>query len=179
MESGASFFPIGKIVAVKGIQGQLIAQHTLGKDPVLTDWKIVFIEPRRNSYIPYFIQQVYLIDDNQLLFKLEEIDTREQALRLIHKPLYLPEAEFRSRAPHSLLRLLGYHIINANASAFQSLGQVEEIIQASGQLIVKTHFQNRELLIPLNEHTWIATDHAQQTVQVKPPEGLIDVYLQK
>ncbi|SFV33069.1 ribosome maturation factor RimM [Thermoflavifilum thermophilum] len=172
-----NYYPVGKIVGVRGIRGEMVVQHTMGEDPVLDQWEVVFIELRKHSFIPYFIQSAQLPNTHELWLQLQEIQTREQALPLIHKQLYLPEEEFRARAPHSPFQLLGYEIHIQDKSSPGCLGLVEEIIEAPTQLILKTFYQQKEILIPLNEQTWVATDSRKRQLHLRLPEGLLDVYL--
>ncbi|MBX5438608.1 MAG: 16S rRNA processing protein RimM [Thermoflavifilum sp.] len=174
---GENYYPVGKIVGVRGIKGEMVVQHTMGKNPVLEQWEVVFIEERPQSFIPYFILSIEPSRVDEFWLQVDEIHSREQALPLVHKQLYLPEKEFRKRAPHSPLQLLGYEIRPQAPDHPQVLGVVEEIVQAPTQLILKTHYQQKEILIPLNEQTWLGTDARLRHVYVQLPEGLLDVYL--
>ncbi|QOR76419.1 MAG: 16S rRNA processing protein RimM [Thermoflavifilum sp.] len=172
-----NYYPVGKIVGVRGIKGEMVIQHTMGEDPMLDGWEVVFIEEHKQSFIPHFILSAQLVQPDELWLQLDDIHTREQALLLVHKQVYLPEEEFRTRAPHSPLQLLGYEIRIDDPSQPERLGLVEEIIETPTQLIVKTHYQQKEILIPLHAQTWVATDARKKHLYLRLPDGLLDVYL--
>jgi hypothetical protein len=45
-----------KLVAVHGLKGELISKHELGKKSSLKDVKAIFIEDKKDSFFPWFIE---------------------------------------------------------------------------------------------------------------------------
>jgi len=68
---------IGKLVAVFGLQGELVLQHRLGKKTGLKGLKALFIEEKKGEMLPWFIQGVRPKGAEDLYVKLEGIDTKE------------------------------------------------------------------------------------------------------
>jgi 16S rRNA processing protein RimM len=126
------YFKIGKLVAVHGLKGELLLKHTLGKKTGLKGLKAIFIEERKDSFIPWFIEAVKIKSEEEIYLKLEALDTREAAHKLLQKEAWLPEADFQQfvakSAPGSLL---GYTIIDNN----EPLGPILEIIEQPHQLL--------------------------------------------
>lgn len=171
----ANYFNIGKLSAVYSTEGEMILKHSLGKKTSLKDITAVFIEDRKNSFLPYFIQKARAKDAEHLYIKLEGIDTREAARTLLQKGIYLEEADFKGLASASApLSLLGFHVTDKQ---YGPLGEISEIIEMPLQILAKVMFREKEMLLPLNEQTLLKIDKKQQTVHLDLPEGLLDIYL--
>lgn len=171
----ANYFNIGKLSAVYGTEGEMILKHSLGKKTSLKDITAVFIEDRKNSFLPYFIQKARAKDTEQLYIKLEGIDTREAARALLQKGIYLEEADFKGLASASApLSLLGFQVTDKEHGP---LGEISEIIEMPQQVLAKVMFREKEMLLPLNEQTLLKIDKKQQIVHLDLPEGLLDIYL--
>ena len=46
---------IGRLVAVFGVQGELVLQHRLGKKTSLKGLKTLFVEEKKDELLPWFI----------------------------------------------------------------------------------------------------------------------------
>lgn len=170
-----SYIKLGKIVAAHGLKGELVLQHELGKKTDLKKLPALFIEIKKDSLVPYFIGKAKGTTEKESLLLLEEIDTREKAQGLVGKICWLPEEQFKqyahSQAPASLL---GYQITEEDK---EPMGLVLEVIEQPQQLLCRLQIEGKEVLIPLNEDTLVAIDHATRTITVRLPEGLLAIYL--
>jgi len=168
------YFKIGKIVVAFGVSGQLILQHELGKKTSLKNLKALFIEDKKNSFLPWFINSTKIKSDTEIYLSLEGITNREAALKLTQKVVWLTETDFKKFAAKSApASLLGFTIIdNENC-----LGQILEVIEQPHQLLCRLEIQSREVLIPLNEKFLQKIDHLRKQVHVILPDGLLDIYL--
>ena len=169
------YFKLGKFVAVHGLKGELLLKHELRKKTSLKGLKTIFIEQSRNSFLPWFIASTKTKNDEEVYVKLDGVDTREAAAGLTRKEVWLTEDDFKKHAAKSSpANLLGYAIVNEE----KSLGEIIEVIEQPHQMLCKLEINKKEVFIPLNEDTLIKIDHAQKEVQVKLPEGLLDIYLE-
>lgn len=168
------YFKIGKLVAAFGVSGQLILQHELGKKTSLKDLQAIFIEEKKQSFIPWFIQSTKIKSDKEIYLSLEGVTNREAALKLAQKEVWLTETDFKKFAAKSApASLLGYAIIDNEIS----LGPILEVIEQPHQLLCRLEIQTKEVLIPLNENFLQKIDHRKKQVIVTLPEGLLDIYL--
>jgi 16S rRNA processing protein RimM len=168
------YFKIGKLVAVHGLKGELLLKHDLGKKTSLKGLQAVFIEDKKDSFIPWFIESTKIKNEEELYIKLESIDTREAAIKLSQKQLWVPEADFKKFASKSApASLLGYTIINQG----KPLGKILELIEQPHQLLCRLEMEGKEVLIPLHEQTLEKVNHAKKEVMVDLPEGLLEIYL--
>ncbi len=170
----AEYFKIGKLVAAFGVNGQLILQHELGKKTSLKGLQAIFVEEKKKSFLPWFIESAKIKSDNEIYLSLEGITTREAALKLMQKEVWLPEADFKKFAAKSApANLLGYTIIDNE----NPLGPILEVIEQPHQLLCRLEIQSKEVLIPLNDAFLQKIDHRHKQVIVTLPEGLLDIYL--
>ena len=168
------YFKIGKLAAVHGLKGELLLKHELGKQTSLKGLQAIFTEEKKNSFLPWFIQSSKSKNAEEIILKLESIDAREAAIKLVQKEVWLPESDFKKfAAKSSPVNLLGYTIINDNAP----LGEILEIIEQPHQLLCRLEINSKEVLVPLHDEFLDKIDHRKKQVIVTLPEGLIDIYL--
>lgn len=168
------YFKIGKLVAAAGLKGELLLKHTLGKRSSLRGLQAIFIEDRKDSFLPWFVSSARIKSQEETYISLEGIATREDAARLVQKEVWLPEPDFKKMAARSApVSLLGYTIINES----EKLGEIQEVIEQPHQVLCRLDIKNKEVLIPVNESTLQKIDHKKKQVIVSLPEGLLDIYL--
>jgi len=168
------YFKIGKIVSIVGLKGEVLLKHTLGKKTSLKDLPAIFIEEKENSFLPWFIESSKIKNESEIYLKIETINSRESAMVLSQKEIWLPESDFKKFTARSApANLLGYTIINEG----EELGKILEVIEQPHQLICRIEIKEKEALIPLNENTLQKTDHKKREVNVKLPDGLLEIYL--
>jgi 16S rRNA processing protein RimM len=168
------YFRIGKFVSTFGLKGELVLKHNLGKRTSLKGLKAVFIEERKESFIPWFIESTKIKNEEEVYLKLEGVNIREQAIKLTQKEVWLPEEEFKKfSAKSSPINLLGYNIIEGE----KNLGKILEVIEQPHQILCRIEFNKKEALIPLHEETILKIDRKNQQVIVSLPPGLLEIYL--
>jgi 16S rRNA processing protein RimM len=168
------YFKIGKLVAAFGLTGELILKHNLGKKTSLKDLKAIFIEEKKESFIPWFIERTRIKNEEEIYIKLESVSSREAAIRLTQKEVWLPEADFKKfAASSSPINLLGYEIVEEG----NILGKILEVIEQPHQLLCRIEVKGKEALIPLHEETIVKIDKKKQQVIVELPPGLLEIYL--
>jgi 16S rRNA processing protein RimM len=109
------YFKIGKLAASTGLKGELVLQHNLGKKTTLKGLQAVFLEDKKDSFIPYFLQSARIRNDHETVIKLEGVDFEEAARKLTPKEVWLAEEDFKKfAAKSSPSAFLGFNIINNN-----------------------------------------------------------------
>lgn len=167
------YFKIGKIVSAFGLTGEVVLTHSLGKKTTLKGLKTLFLEDKKDSFLPYFIESARAKSDTELYVKLEEVNTRELALRILQKEVWLPEADFKKFAAKSApISLLGYKMINEG----QLIGEIFEVIEQPHQVLCKIMLGDNEALIPVHEETLVNIDNKKKELFVTLPPGLLELY---
>ena len=169
------YFKIGKLVAAHGINGELLLKHELGKKTSLKGLKTIFIEDRKHSFLPWFVQATRVKNKEEVFIKLDDVTTREAAIKLAQKEVWITETDLKKfAAKSSPINLLGYTIIDEE----KTLGQIIEVIEQAHQMLCKIELNKKEVLIPLNGDTLKKIDHKNKEVKVNLPDGLLEIYLE-
>jgi len=168
-----NYFKIGKLVATYALKGEIILQHSLGKKTSLKGLETLFIEEKKNSFIPYFIESAKIKSDTETFIKFEGIDSKEAAHKLIQKEIWLLEDEFKKFADKAApISLLGFTMINED----ENLGEILEIIEQPHQVLCKISLNGKEALIPIHEEFLDKIDKKNRKVFVTLPYGLLEIY---
>lgn len=168
------YFNIGKLVAVHGLKGELVLEHNLGKKTSLKGLTTLFLEERKDSFLPWFIESTRIKSEDEVFIKLETVDTREAAAKLTPKAVWIPEPDFKKfTAKNAPMNLLGYTLIDHG----KPLGPILEVIEQPHQLLCRLEINGKELLAPVMEATLVKIDHKKREVKVELPEGLVEMYV--
>src|SRR4029078_12342157 len=168
------YFKIGKFVAAYGLKGELVLKHELGKKTSLKGLQTIFIEEKKESFLPWFIESTKIKNEKEVFVKLEGVASREAATKLTQKEVWFTDADIKKfSAKSSPINLLGYTIVNNK----QPVGEILEIIEQPHQLLCRVEIKGKEALIPLHKNFLQGINHAKKHVNVELPEGLIEIYL--
>lgn len=168
------YFKIGKFVAVHGLKGELLLKHELRKKTSLKGLQAIFVEEKKNSFIPWFIESTKIKSEEEIYIKLEGLHSREAAIKLTQKEIWVTEHDFKKMAAKTApASLLGYSIIYNN----EPLGEILELIEQPHQLLCRLEINRKEVLIPLHEETLQKVNHKKREVVVELPDGLLEIYL--
>ena len=137
--------------------------------------KTIFIEDRKHSFLPWFVQATRVKNKEEVFIKLDDVATREAAIKLAQKEVWITETDLKKfAAKSSPINLLGYTIIDEE----KTLGQIIEVIEQAHQMLCKIELNKKEVLIPLNGDTLKKIDHKNKEVKVNLPDGLLEIYLE-
>jgi 16S rRNA processing protein RimM len=169
----SKYFKIGKLAASTGLKGELLLVHNLGKKTMFKGLEAIFLEEKKDSFIPYFIQRTKIRTDDETVIKLEGIDVVETARKLTPKEVWLAEADFKKfAAKSSPITLLGFHIIHND----EDLGEILEVIEQPHQVLCIILLNGKEALIPIHEESLEKVDGKNRKVYVNIPDGLLEIY---
>lgn len=169
-----NYFKIGKLVATFGVQGQLILEHRLGKKTSLKGLETIFIEDKKDCFLPYFITASKIKNDKETYLSLEGLSSKEAAHFLIKKEVWLNENDFKKfAAAASPISLLGFIVLNNK----QELGEIVEVIEQPHQILCTIIIGGKEVLIPVHEDSLEKIDKKNRKLYVNLPDGLLDIYL--
>jgi 16S rRNA processing protein RimM len=165
---------IGHIAAAHGVEGQLVLQHNLGRKSDLAGVESFFLETQEGRFLPYFLTEIRARDASESLLRVEGIDTREKALGLIKKGVWLETTVAQKLAARNApIALLGYMVVDQG----RPLGPVLEVIEQPLQMLLRLEMDGREVLAPVHEGTLEGIDHKKRAIKLSLPEGLLDIYL--
>jgi 16S rRNA processing protein RimM len=169
-----NYFNIGKLVATFGVKGELILKHSLGKKTSLSGLETIFIEEKKDELLPYFIEGTRIKTETEIYLKLEGINAKEPAQRLVQKQIWLTADDFHKFAGRSApISLLGYHVLHQG----EDLGEILEVIEQPHQLLCRIELNGKEVLLPVHNETLQKVDKNKKQVILDLPEGLLDIFL--
>jgi 16S rRNA processing protein RimM len=168
-------FYLGKIVKKYSFKGELLVKLDTDDPSIYTKMESVFID-KNKSLIPFFIERSSLHKSTLLRVKFEDIDSEEDADKLLKSELYLP-LEF---LPQLTGNKFYYHEIvgfEAEDLSFGLVGIVKGVNDTTNQAILEIERNGSEILIPLIDDFIKSVDRELKKIILEVPEGLIDIYL--
>jgi 16S rRNA processing protein RimM len=169
----AQYFKIGKLAASFGLKGEVVLQHSLGKKTSLKGLDAIFIEDKKDSFLPYFIESTSVKNDAEIFIKLDGVDTKEVARKLTPKEVWITEENFiKFAAASAPIAMLGFNLINDE----EDLGEILEVIEQPHQILCAILIDGKEALIPIHEESLDKIDKKNRRVYVTLPDGLLDIY---
>ena len=172
------YISIGRTRKAHGITGELKVSI---EERYLEDFlknERIFLDVK-GVKVPYFIDSVR--GGGELILKMEEVDTRDQAIALQAREIFLRKQdilpdhlrEFEPEEEETLeyAHLVGYRIVDSSLGA---IGMVDEVLEMPQQEMAFLQYKGREVLIPLNEQLIQRIDEQNRCVYMDLPEGLLD-----
>lgn len=168
-------FELGHITKTHGIKGELVFFLDVDDPSQYDDLESVLIEVK-GELLPFFIESISINRDRAIV-ALEDINTIEQAERLIKCPLYLPLDNLEPITDPDRFyyhEITGFRVVDADAG---KLGTIVTVYTMATQDLIVMAYQGQEILIPVNSAIVQGVDRATKQLNVTLPEGLLDVYL--
>lgn len=170
----SEFIQIGFTRKSHGVAGEIKVAIDELFEEIFLEADRVFLEVRGRK-MPYFLEHVR--GGGELIAKFEDVKTREDAVLIQSKPIFLPAAEVPANL-EAEAEGLEFEFVTGFALIDKTLGRVGEItevIEMPQQEMAALNYQGREVLIPLHESLIERIDEAKKEVHVDLPEGLLDL----
>lgn len=165
---------IGKIAGTHGLDGKVILRHHLNDSKKLMQLAHIFIELNKESYIPFFIEEKKKLNEDEVLFRLDEVQQMEQAKALSGKSVYIEKELYQKLHPKAVHEgMEGFTILDKKAG---NIGTIISLMETPGQVLASVKYQGKEALIPLIDATIIGIDPLRKIIEVQLPDGLLDIY---
>jgi 16S rRNA processing protein RimM len=159
---------IGYFSKTHGIKGQLHLKYQIEFDEDTLN--AVFIDSTTGK-APYFIEELQYTNSSYIV-KLEEINTIEEAKKLVGKKTYIDEVFVIVNETET--NWIGYELIDTKLGV---IGIINSVSDNGAQLIVTINYKEKEMLLPLVEELIDKIDETNKKIYYKAPDGLIELYL--
>lgn len=176
MQKGEQLFIcIGKTGKAHGLGGELKFHVDERYLEDFLEAEVVFLE-NKGQKLPYFIEAIR--EGNDILVKLEDTDSPEQARALTGLPVFLREADLledeerEGSAELQFERFTGYEILDMFSGR---RAKIVEIVAMPQQYLAYAEVEGREILIPMHPDLIKKIDEASREIQMELPEGLFDL----
>lgn len=166
---------IGKIVRTHGIHGHLVLVSNVnltekqGKEAILLDID--------GGLVPFFVRKENGIkerDHQSYFLHFDHIENKEMADKYVGLDVYLTSyespQEVKELPPESVLK--GYKIYNQSK---EYIGEVQDIIDYSGNVLLSVISNEDEYLIPFTEDHIISWDTEKRSITITISEGLLEI----
>jgi 16S rRNA processing protein RimM len=124
--------------------------------------------------VPFFVEQCSSSDQNNLVLKVECVDSVEQADKFIGCEVLLESDQFEDSTPDTNEELIGFEVFDAVKG---DIGAVAGFMDTPQHPIMEVVFNGNTILIPWVEHIVKEIDEEKKIITVEAPDGLIDLYI--
>lgn len=167
-------YQLGKVVKTHGLKGELSIYLDVDVPDEYEELDSLLIE-RDGQLVPYFIADLNL-QSQRAIVKLEEVNDIAAASELVGCTIWLtldnlPELDEDQFYYHEIV---GYQVIDEEKGP---LGLVASVASLPHQDLLVMDYQGHEVLIPITNDIVLSHDAEAETLTVRLPEGLLDVYL--
>ncbi len=158
-----------------GVGGELKVQIEAEYLEDFLQAEVIFLDIT-GKQVPYFIEKIR--PGSEILVKLEDVDSREAAAALNGKEMLMREEDVHTGEEEeneedlAYEDLVGYEIIETDLGP---IGKIEDVLEYPQQMMALLIYQEREILIPLNEYLIQDIDIENQQVIMELPEGLLEL----
>lgn len=165
---------VGKIVSLHGLDGAVRLRQIIDNTGWLKKGDVLFIELKRDSFIPYFVEKANAANDTEYIIKLDDILTNDDAHELVGKAVYVKEEVLETAKVDSPLMYIGFNLVDKTRGG---VGTIEDVLLMGKQWIARLTVDGKEVLIPLVEDMILDVNYKNKFLRMDLPEGLLDVYL--
>ena len=169
-------FNLGSIARLHSFKGELSIFLDVDDPKEFKGLESVFVEID-NILVPFFIEHILIRNKGFAVVKFEDVNTEEKARRLLKKKLYLP-LDFLDDLEDDefyLFEVEGFKVIDA---VHGDIGNIVKILDYKTNPMYEINFNGKEILIPKQDQFFDRIDWDTETIYLKAPEGLMDMYLE-
>lgn len=170
-------YQVGHITKTHGVSGELVLYLDVDDATEYADLDSVLLEVK-GQLVPYFIESIAIVKASRAIVAFEDIDTIEQAERLINCGAFLPLDNLEPITDETRFyfhEIVGYQIVDADAGP---LGTVRGVYAMNAQDLIAMDYEDKEVLIPINSDIVRTVDRANQKLNVVLPDGLLAIYME-
>lgn len=170
------YFFLGKIVKKHSFKGEVVIKLDTDEPELYKNMESVFVN-LGNNLIPFFIEKSSLSKGTMFRVKFEDVDTEADAEAILRSEVYLPLDMLPKLSGDKFYyhEVIGFKVID---TVFGEVGNIMSINDSSAQPLFEIDRDGKEIFIPMIDDFIKKVDRDAKTIEVKTPEGLIDLYLE-
>ena len=170
-------YQVGHITKTHGVNGELVIFLDVDEPSDYADLDSILLDVK-GELLPYFIESIAIVKGSRAIVAFEDVDTIEQAERLINCGVYLPLENLEPIEDEDRFyfhEIVGYRVVDSREG---ELGIVRGVYAMNAQDLIAMDYQQKEVLIPINSDIVHTIDRANQRLNVTLPDGLLAIYLE-
>lgn len=168
-------FYLGKIAKKFSFKGEVLIYLDTDEPELYENMESVFVEFNKNL-VPFFIENAALHKNDFLRVQFEDVDSEEEADKLIGCEIYLPLNMLPKLEGNQFYfhEVIGFEIEDKRVGVF---GKIVSINDTTAQPLFEVVNGEVEILIPMIDQFLVEIDRKNKKVVMDLPEGLIEMYL--
>ncbi|WP_177730171.1 MULTISPECIES: ribosome maturation factor RimM [Flavobacterium] len=168
-------FYLGKIAKKFSFKGEVLAYLDTDEPEMYEDMESVFVEFNKNL-VPFFIESSSLHKNDFLRIRFEDINSEEEADKLLGCELYLPLTMLPKLEGNKFYfhEVIGFDVEDSRLGV---IGKIVSINDSTAQPLFEILNGETEILVPMIDNFIVKIDRENSKVVMNIPEGLVDLYL--
>ena len=168
-------FYLGKIVSKYSFKGEVLVKLDTDEPEIYENMESVFVS-LGNNLVPFFIDRCRLHKSALLRIDFEEVKDEAAADKLLGSELFLPLQMLPPLSGNKFYfhEVIGFRLLD---EVHGDIGIIKAVNDSASQELFEVDKDGKELLIPINDDIITKVDRESDTIHVKTPEGLVDLYL--
>jgi len=167
---------LGKITKTHGLKGELAIWLDVDFPEDYEDLDSLLLEIK-GELVPHFVEEIQ-IRPNKSIIKFEDIDTIEDAQKIVNCDIYLPEdnlPELEGNEQFYYHEIIDFDIVDEQKG---KLGKVLTVYTFDQQDLIAMQYGGQEILIPISDEIVKTIDREKKELYTNLPEGLLEIYLE-
>ena len=164
-------FLLGTIFKLHGYKGDVNIYNDNDIPLILSEVDFFFIE-ENNELIPYFAENKRNKKKNVLLVKFEDIDSEEDALKILKKKVYLPKSILNEEDLDNNKIIIGFDVIDKRLG---NIGRVKFVNESTSQSLIIVKGGEKEFFIPFHNQFVLNIILGKKIILVDIPKELINI----
>jgi 16S rRNA processing protein RimM len=167
-----SCFKVGFVLRTHGLKGEVTISIDDDAPVNLSALPAVFLA-FDDRLVPYFIQSISMRGTKGFV-KFEDIDTIDEASKLLKKSIYLQKSARKKSSGSEFHNdeIIQFSVIDESLGP---LGSVVDIMQAGPNRLLVLDNAGKEVLIPINGPFITRINKSTRIITVKLPAGFLDI----
>ncbi len=168
-------FYLGKIAKKFSFKGEVLIYLDTDEPELYENMESVFVDFNKNL-VPFFIENSSLHKNDFLRVRFEDVDSEEEADKLIGLEVYLPLSMLPKLEGNKFYfhEVIGFEIEDKRLGVF---GKIISINDSSAQPLFEVVNGSVEILVPMIDQFLVKIDRVNKKVIMDLPEGLVEMYL--
>lgn len=168
-------YQLGYVIKTHGLKGEIQVFLDVDNPLDYQDLESVFVK-QGNALIPFFLEHIQ-VNAKKSIVALEEIESLEDAEKLVGKELYLPLSVLPElpEGEYYYHQLIGLQLVADG----KTIGPVDQVYEIAPQNLLSVTHQGKEVMIPINDQIIQKVDFTTGVITAHLPEGLLEVYLEE
>lgn len=167
-------FFFGKITKTHGLKGEITIKLDVVNPSDFSDLNYILIE-ENGSLIPYFIEY-QKINGDKMFALLQDVKNVDRAMTFVGKAVFLPNEMMPELDEDEFYysEIVGFRLIDEEKG---EVGVISNVLEYPTQAVIQVMKNGKEILIPVHDDILQKVNKKAKTLNIKAPEGLIDMYL--